>query len=333
MKYLEVTENTKLSEISDIVGERNVDYVINANGIKRSVNIGKQIIDRDFSGQTDWQTKVNILNTLVSNSDVYEKAALSDDKDWNALNRYGTFSNYLKIPDEISIPPSTTILGNDEPVDSDVYDRVLDSLAGESHDVDPGIFSEFSDTVTFGHGITTEGSEVLTKTPFEWFKLPWGKVTLYSSMYADTVDFPVYPEEYSDGYSANYDQMPNMLYQYEPWFVYKDTGPRTNTLTFKMHRDMWTGDHRDGLANELVRFCEANCFPNYEGSYVIAPKVTFYLNGENLITGILTSCKADWAGPLGLDGFYLELTLTLEITQISPDPLNYDAVARKRLIE
>ena len=53
--------------------------------------------------------------------------------------------------------------------------------------------------------------------------------------------FPVYPEELDDGVVANYEDMSEMLYQYEPWKVYKSSGPREMTFTFNFHRDMWSG--------------------------------------------------------------------------------------------
>ena len=343
MKYVPITKDTTLSELINIVGERNIDYVLQVNGLTRSVKIGQQLLNRtsnlsSLDMATNMQTKINVLNSLVSNSDVYEKAALGDDRDWYSLSKYGTFYNYVKIPDEILVPLSSGILGNDEPISNDLYKQCMESLLGRRVDVpentiDPTIFNEYSSTATIPYGLSTGVTSSKSVNPFEWFELPWGKITLYSSISGKSKDFPVYPEEYSDGYSANYEQMPNMLYQYEPWQVYKDSGPRQNSFTFTMHRDMWTGDHRDGLANELVRFCEANCFPNYAGSSVIAPKVTLYLNGDNLITGVMTSCKVDWSGPLGLDGFYLVLKLTLEITEVSPEPLNYQTVLNKGLIK
>jgi len=326
-KYLPVTPNTTLSDLSDIVGERYVDYVLNVNGLKRAVNIGRQLQDRDTSGTTDAQTKRHILNSTVSDSDVYERAALGTEADWCSLQRYGTFEGHIIIPPEVDVPLSTDILGNGEPVSTEVYRRCDESLKTRGF-VDPVIFSDYSVMNTAAYGMS---DTYKVSNPFEWFNLPWGKISLYSSIKNESMDFPVYPEEYSDGYQANYDQMPSMLYQYEPWFVYKDSGPRTNSFTFKMHRDMWSGDHRDGLANKLVRFCEANCFPEYQGSAVITPTVTLYLNGNNLITGVMTSCKADWGGPIGLDGHWLELTLSLEITEVSPEALNYNTVMNKGL--
>lgn len=343
MKYVPVTKDTTLSELTNIVGERNIDYILQVNGLKRSVKVGQQLLDRTSKLSssdmvTGMQTKLNVLNSLVSNSDVYEKAALGEDRDWYSLSKYGTFYNYIKIPDDVPIPLSSGILGNGEPISNDLYKQCADSILGKRIDVpkntvDPTIFNEYNSAFPLSYGLSTSSSKYRNVNPFEWFQLPWGKITLYSYVSEQSKDFPVYPEEYSDGYSANYDQMPNMLYQYEPWQIYKDSGPRQNTFTFMMHRDMWTGDHRDGLANELVRFCEANCFPDYAGSSVIAPKVTLYLNGDNLITGVMTSCKADWSGPLGLDEFYLELKLTLEITEVAPEPLNYQTVFNKGLIK
>lgn len=332
MKYLQITPTTTLSQLADIVGERNVDYVLNANGLTRSVNIGKQLFDRNTAGSIDAQSKISVLNGLVANSDVYEKAALGTEADWYSLYTYGTFTDCIVIPDEIDLPSSDTILGNGEPISDDLYKKCNASLKNTG-EVDPGIFTEYSVSALNAYGMQSGSYNSKNINPFEWFNLPWGKVSLYSSLSNSSIDFPVYPEEYSDGYSANYDQMPSMLYQPEPWYVYKDSGPRQNTFTFKMHRDMWTGDHRDGLANKLVRFCEANCFPRYEGSAVYTSRVSLYINGKNLITGILTSCKADWSGPIGLDGFYLELTLSLEITEVSAYPLNYDTVMNKGLIQ
>lgn len=332
MKFLQITPQTTLSDLADMVGEKNVDYVLNANGLKRTVNIGSQVFGRDTEGSTDGQTKSNILNTLVANSDAYEKAALGTEADWVSLYKYGTFSDCLLIPDGITLPLSDNVIGNGEPVSTELYNKINTWLKTNS-EVDPTFFAEYSVVASGAYGSTNSGMIRPDPYPWEWFTLPWGKISLYSSISGEMVDFPVYPEEISDGYTANYDEMPQMIYQYEPWQVYKSSGPRTNSYTFHMHRDMWTGDHRDGLANDLVRFCEANCFPEYSGSAVHAPLVTFYLNSQNLITGVMKDCKADWTGPLGLDGFQLELKLTITITEVSPEPLNYTTVRNKGLIE
>ena len=146
------------------------------------------------------------------------------------------------------------------------------------------------------------------------------------------IDFPVYPEELSDQRTANFDQMPQLLYQYEPWYLYTSSGPRQNTFTFIFHRDMWTGDHRNGGANILIRFCEANCYPEYRGSSVISSIVTLYVSGSALISGVLTEVNVDWSGPIGQDGFYLYCELQLTIIEVSPEVLNFTSVLNKPLI-
>jgi hypothetical protein len=147
------------------------------------------------------------------------------------------------------------------------------------------------------------------------------------------MDFPVYPEDYDDGVIATYDTMPDMLYQYEPWLLYKGSGPRTPSLVFKMHRDMWTGDHRDGKCNELVRFCQAQCYPQYTGAAVNTAISTLYIEGHPYISGVITEEKHTYSGPIGLDGFPLVCELTLTFTEVAKMPLTYDTVRRKGLIE
>ena len=95
---------------------------------------------------------------------------------------------------------------------------------------------------------------------------------------------------------------------------------------------MWTGDHRDGKANELIRACEANCYPEYHGSAVNVPTVTMYIAGKSVISGIMESCSPQWSGPIGLDDWWLYCTLTLTITEVSKTPLNFSEVKNKSLI-
>ena len=206
------------------------------------------------------------------------------------------------------------------------------SLKNPPHYIDPSIFNEYS-SIRPSQILeyNSQGDSNIQNT-FQWFRIPWGQVTLYSSLGNDSKDFPVYPEEVSDARSANYTEMPDMLYQYEPWQVYQSSGPRANTYTFKFHRDMWSGNHRDGKANELIRFCEANCYPEYSGSAVNTAVVTLYIGGQAHIRGIMKDVNVRWSGPLGLDDWYLMCELELTIVEVSDTPLNYSTVRNKGLI-
>lgn len=332
-----------LSELSDIVGDRNVDYILAANNLNRVPNIGqafKQICDQAIASYNSahsndmWKNQIAVLNTFTQDSDVFELAALSSEQDWALLQTLGTFPNMLKIPESVTLPDSVDIVGNGESVSKVVYTKTMKCLQLDPHEIDPAIFNQYSTIkpsklVDPSNDYNSSGN---INNQFKWFKLPLGDITLYSSLDDTSIDFPVYPEEFGDSRSATYVTMPDMIYQYEPWQVYESSGPRSVSFKFDMHRDMWTGDHRDGKCNELIRFCEANCYPEYSGSLVNTSLVTLYVKGQALITGVMTEVSTDWDGPIGLDGFYLHCVLQISITEVSQQALNYSTVKNKNLI-
>lgn len=333
MQYILINKGTTLVDLADRVGDRNVETFLAINGLTRAPNIGEQFTSMvtnilSTGSIVDWQRKSTILNKFSGDSDIFEEAALLDNNSWKVLDALETFPNRLKVPETITLPSATDILGNGQGVDSRVYENAMNSLATQPHTIDPGIFNQYS-TI---QNTQITGSVSQTSTNTTLFNLPWGNITLYSSLAGESVDIPVYPEELEDSIKANYTTMPDLLYQYEPWYVYQSSGPRSNSYTFHMHRDMWTGDHRDGKANELIRFCQAACYPEYSGSAVYSDTVTLYVKGSTLITGILTAVDVKWSGPIGLDGYYLEFELVLHITEIAEQALSNSVVRAKPLI-
>ena len=334
MQLLSIPTNTTLLELSKLVGSRNVDTVLNANSLSRTPNIGKALLNKataimqDTTIDVSVQRKSTLLNTLTSDSDVFESTALLSTQGWRLMSSVGTLPNMLKIPETITLPDATNILGNHEPVKRSIYNKVMTQLRASGH-IDPGVFNEYSSMRGSTFANTTQ-----VRPAMQWFNLPWGQITLYSSISKSSVDFPVYPSGLEDSKSGNYDTMPEMIYQYEPWQIYKSSGPRTITYEFNMHRDMWSGDHRDGKCNELIRFCEANCYPEFKWAAVNTAIVTMYIAGKAHITGIVTDVKTVWneESPIGLDGFYLHCNLHITITEVSATPLNYQRVLEKGLI-
>lgn len=334
MQLLEIKETTTLSQLSEFVGERNVSSILAANGLTRSPKVGKAYKSKIASVISSISSvvkdrKVYLLNTVTSDSDIFESLALQDENGWKQFSATGSLPNTLAIPSSITLPNSVGVLGNGISVSNLTYTRSIESLKNIGT-IDPSIFNDMS-AVQRSAGISPHvGSNYDMFS--QWFKLPWGQITLQSSIRGEAIDFPVYPEVISDGVAGNYTTMPDMLYQYEPWQVYESSGPRALTYSFHFHRDMWSGNHLDGKANELIRFCEANCYPEYRGSAVIAPQVTLYIAGAPHITGVMTQVTTDWSGPLGRDGFYLECTLQLSITEVSDTALNFTSVKNKGLI-
>lgn len=208
-----------------------------------------------------------------------------------------------------------------EPVNAVTYKAVMEELKLMGR-IDPGLFNSINTAPSFKLDNVVSGAKEAQYA----YNLPWGKIQLYSNLLDEMIDFPAYPDPLSTSRSANYTAMPDLLNQYEPWIIYDSSGPREQSLQFHLHRDMWSGDHRDGKANELIRFCEANTFPRYNGSTVLAPTVRLYIDGSLFIGGVLTNTETSWDGPLGLDNWYLEFTISLTIQEVSDVPLNIDTV-------
>lgn len=334
MQYLTISKNESLQSLTKIVGTQNVDPILAANGLTRSPDIGSQWRAKcEASSRSDMpeiaaSRKIALLNNLTGSKDIFEKVCLLDETEWKVFSLHQAFTDGIRIPETIKLPSSSRILGSDERVDNATYRAVMQSLK-ESSLIDPGIFNT----------VNTEGSVSITSVVANTennaqipFNIPWGKIQIYSSLLDRTLDIPAYPEELETGRQANYGAMPDTIYQYEPWIVYESSGPRTQEMSFHLHRDMWSGNHLDGKANELIRFCEANTFPRYNGSSVLSPTVSIYINGSLFVSGVMLSATTQWGGPIGLDGWYLEFTLNLSIQEVSETALNIDTVSRLPII-
>ncbi len=333
MQFVNLDKNDKFLDLVDKVGEQNVESILVANGLTRCRNIGKKFNDicnsiYASSKSVSNSQKANILNKYTQDSDIFETVALGSTNSWKLLDNIGTIPDMLQIPSTITIPDSVQVLGNGKPISNDIYKKAMDQLYSTGT-VDPSIFNEYSSI----RNANLSAGTVKNSNPFEYFRIPWGQVTLYSSLSNESMDFPVYPEELDDKVSASYTTMPDLMYTYEPWQIYQSSGPRSNTYTFHMHRDMWTGDHTDGMCNKLIRFCEANCYPEYNGAAINVSYVILYIAGKSHIAGIITDVSKHWDGPIGSDGWYLNVELELTITEVALQPLNYNVIRNKSVME
>ena len=233
-------------------------------------------------------------------------------------------SVYNRSPSQLyNMQTSATNSSNSDPVNSVTYRAVMKQLKTSSK-IDPSIFETVNTAPAhISNNIPTPNT---SSSALLSYNLPWGKIQMYSTVLDSIIDFPVYPEQIEQSRVANYDAMPDIIYQYEPWIVYKNSGPREQSLSFHLHRDLWTGNHLDGNANKLIKFCEANTFPTYSGSIVNAPKVRLYFDGSLFISGVITNTLVNWQGPIGLDNWYLEFTLSLTIQEVSDVPLDATTV-------
>lgn len=333
MQFLSISNDYTLEELSDRVGDRNVEHFLSDNDLQRSPRIGKQLDDKmneiyRTAEEVPWQRKSTILNKFVDDGDVFEECALMDENSWKVMSSLGTMPNMLRVPETITLPNAADVLGNSQPIGTSIYNQAMKQLSNPPHIVTPEIFNNYS--VTRGASVTGNGNQVNAFNNI--FPIPWGDVTIYSELAGTSLDIPVYPEELQDSVSANYTQMPELIYQYEPWQLYQSSGPRIAPLTFVFHRDMWSGDASDGKANELIRFFEAMCYPEYIGSIVNSDIATLYIKGQTFVRGIITEVSKKWSGPLLRDGFYAVCELSVSITEVSENPLSASFVRSKPLI-
>lgn len=367
MQYLVISRNDTMSSIAKIVGNQNMDAILYENGLERMPRIGEQWYEkcedliRNTPNEVNASRKSALLNSLTGSDEAFEKACLMDEDEWKVFSAFQSFPDTLRVPESIKLPSSSKVIGENkseyeslgisngsgsgsgsgsskavkiiqstDPVSPITYRAVMNGLKN-SPTIDPGVFDTVNTSPPVGIEPSRTGGSSSSSNPIA-FNLPWGKIQMYSSLLDDIMDFPAYPEQVETGRTATYTTMPDIIYQYEPWIVYQSSGPREQTLTFHMHRDMWSGNHLDGQANKLIRFCEANTFPRYSGSAVLAPRVRLYIDGSLFISGTLISTNTTWSGPLGQDNWYLEFELTLSIQEVAETALNIDVVKDLGLI-
>lgn len=336
MQFLRVDKDMRLVDLASVVGQENLDTTLAINNMERQPNIYEsyQTMRNSFISSAaplvSFERKQTLLNQVVADAELFEYVALQDEDSWKLFSYAGTLDGYIRIPDTVNAPNSTRIIGgNADPVQKNIYSESMSCLK-RGINVLPEIFNQYAQV----SAAKMLPGTVRSSSLYQNFKIPFGSVTLYSSLSDASIEFPVYPSELSDGVKANYDTMPDMLFQYEPWQVYKGSGPRQCVLSFDMHRDMWTGDHRDGQCAKLIRFCEAACYPRYNGASVQTTTSTLYIAGKSYVSGIITDVTPKWDtnSPIGLDGFYLHVILTITFVEVSDEPLNYDTMMRKGLI-
>ena len=204
MQFLQITDDMTLSQLIDRVGAKNVDEILQYNSVKRTHAIGEaynhmvdvityaytELNSDEVLTEVSYKNKIDVLNTLTEDADVFEAAALQSEDGWKLLASIGTMPGYLRIPPTITLPDSTDILGGtDTPIAKTTYNKAMNYLKNNEN-VDPIIFNTYSDRQS-GAGYTSQNQ---VADVYQWFKIPWGEITLYSSISNTSMEFPVYPE-------------------------------------------------------------------------------------------------------------------------------------------
>ena len=142
-----------------------------------------------------------------------------------------------------------------------------------------------------------------------------------------TLYMPCYPEEVSDTTTVNYTSQ-NVLGRSEPYQAYNNSGPRTITFSFKMHREM-TGNVAE--IENIVRYVESAVYPNYneDNSSVAAVKASVKIGNTIYIEGIMSNEVTNWSGPIGPDKKYNVVNISFTITEVTGNPKTSKYVSEK----
>ena len=127
--------------------------------------------------------------------------------------------------------------------------------------------------------------------------------------------FPCFPQSYSDTRVANYTSQ-NPLGRSEPFQIYENSGPRTVSVSFRMHREMLCVTPVD----DVVKAVQSATYPvGDDGS--ITPRVRLVLGNSCDITGIIAgSVEATWSETINKDVEYNVVDLSFTVTECTGNP-------------
>lgn len=143
---------------------------------------------------------------------------------------------------------------------------------------------------------------------------------------AEAMAIPAWPEEISDRIAVSWSQEMTTYQHYEDQNTFKQSGPRTMDLLFKLHRAMWNGNQDSGDCETLIAYMESACYPDYDTQASEPPRVLFTAGKSVRIYGIITGMSVKYCGPIGPDVKYDRVEISLSIKEESQNVLSTQVV-------
>lgn len=143
---------------------------------------------------------------------------------------------------------------------------------------------------------------------------------------AEAMPIPAWPEEISDRIAVSWSQEMTTYQHYEDQNTFKQSGPRTMDLLFKLHRAMWNGNQDSGDCETLIAYIESACYPDYDTQASEPPRVLFTAGKSVRIYGIITGMSVKYCGPIGPDVKYDRVEISLSIKEESQNVLSTQVV-------
>lgn len=193
----------------------------------------------------------------------------------------------------------------------DVLNCNVASRTGSSPELNINSKSKF----TSRQGVSTGTSYAFVGNP------AYGKCKVIIG--STVLNMPCYPDSVSDSTDVSYNTS-SILGRSEPYSTYNNSGPRTISFTFNMHREM-TGNEAE--IEQIVRYIESAVYPNYNSN--VAPiRVQVYIGKTIYISGIMTSETTDWSGPIDDTDKYNLVNVSFTIQETTGNPKSASYVQR-----
>lgn len=143
---------------------------------------------------------------------------------------------------------------------------------------------------------------------------------------------PQWPDNISDSISASFSST-NILGRSAPIYTYSNSGPRTVSFNFKLHRDMMTNinitpnsfglENNSQIVEELVRTIQTVALPKYtQVTKVINPPIVAVRIGDEIyVKGVVKGgVSINYSGPI-IDNKYSVCDISFSVEEMDP----YDA--------
>lgn len=141
---------------------------------------------------------------------------------------------------------------------------------------------------------------------------------------ASKYNIPLYPEEISDGISANWNDT-TIVGRSAPISNYVSTSDRQVSFSFTIHREMYTAMSRRGTSSsrtsmdkvdKLLKGLRSAVYPKYETQIGMFPTISMFVFGEFIIKGKLTNVSFTWKKPI-VDNKYQVCDVSVTMNSIA----------------
>ena len=281
-------------------------------------NLGIDTSSDEYLSLIDTTSQINAIKSSLSDKLEATAIATLSKTEYIAYQILGMIPRVLSVPQQLITKKS--------PVDYDIQKTILDvtpdpedpTSTDEALHIIQGLLRTTKPYIPIptDTGSVSEGN---------WYWKPRGEV-MFQVEGQPAMEIPCWPDSVQDNTSATWSQEMTTYQHYEPQNTYKQSGPRTLSCTFVIHRAMWTGNQDDGNSERLVAYMQSACYPDYDKQSAEPPRVTLTIGKSVRIVGILTSLSTKFSGPIGPDTKYDCVDISVQITEESENVLSTTAV-------